>query len=365
MNTIESKGPKLYEVKVDSVLLSIPLDRCEILDQNLIDIITTYKVNVSSGEVISETKKLGEPFTKRFNGISFKVWTNYQLYYYADGRRVNKLYISFLANSKQLEGSYFGGITKDTLYDYYNKIMDLSVFKCSYTDLKAARYSDTDICFDFKATEIEFDVLKTNLKNSVLDNRFIHTTNSQTNSGIWTPTRKDPRDQATPSKPYVKLYSKEKDFTYNSTEFADAYFKPETYKDLIRFEAGVINAKHKDRLGIPKGCTFFEFLNLDLQLICKQLINEYLIKPKMIKAKGLTPTEVNLLNAINKITDLGGTKNDVYEIFDLSGQFTDRSTIARSIQRYNKIINNEQINREKLEANSITENVFEFLGIKI
>jgi hypothetical protein len=219
------------------------------------------------------------------------------------------------------------------------------------------------LCFDFRSTAKEFDVLKTNIKKSVLDARLVHTTNSLNNSGIWAPSQRDPRKQATPSKPYIKFYSKEKDFTYNSKQFADNYFVPEDYKDIVRFEATIINAKHKTRLGIQSGNTFHEFLELDLQLLCRNMFNEYLNKPKLIKATGLKPLEMIIVNAINKIIDQGGDKNDIYEIFDLSNYTMDRKVKSRTFDRYNKIINNVHINREKLEANTVTENVFQYLGI--
>ena len=161
------------------------------------------------------------------------------------------------------------------------------------------------------------------------------------------------------------FYSKEIDFTHNAKEFAENYFAPEDYQDLIRFEATIINSKHKTRLGIQTNTTFFEFLNLDLQLIARNMFNEYLHKPKLIKATGLKPLEMIIVNAINMIIEKGGNKNDIYEIFNLSNFTSDRKVKSRTFDRYNKIINNAQINREKLEANSITEDVFEYLGIKI
>jgi hypothetical protein len=361
LNQINSKI-ELFVPKIDSTLLSIPLQKCEITDTNLIDIITTIKVNNNTGETISDNRKQGEPYIKHYNGISFKIWIKYQ-FDYINGNKYPVPYIHFLANSKQLEGAYFNGITKNTYQDYYHKIMALNVFKCDYEAFKDARYSDIDICFDFKATSKEFAVLKENIKRSAYDSRLIHTIDTINNSGIWTPSQRDPRKQATPSKPYIKFYSKEKDFTYHSKQFADNYFVPEDYKDIVRFEATIINAKHKTRLGIQSGTTFFQFLNLDLQLFCRIMFNEYIKKPKLVKAIGLKPLEMIIVNAINKIIDQGGDKNDIYEIFDLSGQITNRSTISRSLQKYHKIINNEQINREKLEANSVTKNVFDFLGI--
>ena len=357
----KSKLP-LYSTKIDSTLLSIPLDKCKIIDTNLIDIVTTLKVNNSTGEAISSDEKKGEPYVKRYNGISFKIWVKYQ-FDYVNGKKVAMPYINFLANSKQLESRYFEGITKNTYKHYYNLIMALNVFKCDYKHFQGARFSDTDLCFDFRATAKEFDVLKTNIKNSVLDTRLIHTTNSLKNSGIWTPSQREPRKQGTPSKPYIKFYSKEIDFTYNSKEFADNYFAPDDYKDIVRFEATIINAKHKTRLGIQSGKTFYEFLELDLQLLCRNMFNEYLIKPKLIKATGLKPLEMIIVNAINKIIEQGGNKNDIYDIFDLSNYTTDRKVKSRTFDRYNKIINNVHINREKLEANTVTKNVFDYLGI--
>ena len=127
--------------------------------------------------------------------------------------------------------------------------------------------------------------------------------------------------------------------------------------------ATIKNTKHKDRLGIPKGITFFEFLNLDLSMLCGAMISEYINKPKLIKAVGITPGDQCFINAINKLISLGGSKMDVYKIFDLTPYTTNRSTIARYLNKYYELMNYEQINNEKLKANSITSDVFKYLGI--
>ena len=357
----QSQVPKLFQTKVDSTLLSIPLDKCEIIDTSLIDIVATLKINTTTGETISQVNKAGEPYVRRYNGISFKIWVDYQ-FDYIEGIRERIPYISFLANSKQFEGAYFGGITKHTYRDYYNEIMQLEVFKCDYDSFKGARFSDTDICFDFKATDKEFEVLKGSLKRSFANTSLIHTSDIETNSGIWAPAKREPRKQATPKHPYIKFYSKDKDFKYNSKEFASSYIDTDT-TDLVRFEATIRNAKHKDRLGIPKGITFFEFLNLDLTTFCSAMINQYINKPKFIKATGISPTDQCLINLINEVIRLGGSKMDVYNVFDLTPYTTNRSTIARYLAKHYELMNYEQINKDKLEANSLTTDVFEFLGI--
>ena len=54
---------------MDSGALSIPLDKCRLIDNNLQASILTTKVNLDTGEEISEKYSDTEPFIKYFEYI--------------------------------------------------------------------------------------------------------------------------------------------------------------------------------------------------------------------------------------------------------------------------------------------------------
>lgn len=355
----------MYQFKVDSCRLSIPLRQCEILNKELQDHFTDIRINKTTGETTQIKSYSGIPYKFQYDdGTSVKIWIDKQISYNKETKqRYSEEYIILLANSKHLKQHYFKGITKDTIKLHYEFIMALDVFKCSFDNYSKARYSDIDICFDFECSEDNFSILEENILRSALEPLHFHTSNKDDNSGIWTPTRKDPRKQATPKKPFIKFYSKELDFLHNSTQFAKAYFKHKDFKDLIRFECTVKNNAHKRRLGINKMPTFIEFLNSDLQLLGKQIFSEYFKKTKFVKSTDLKPMDKVVIDLINMNIDLGATKTQIQNLFDRYD--VNPKARQRLLKKYHELYSNETINKKKLEANQISRNVFEFLGVDL
>ena len=350
--------------KVDSCKLSIPLNQCEVIDQSLLDHFEDIRLNVNTGTMEKIKEYLGKPYQLTFkDGTSVKIWIEKQVSYNSVSQsKTNEDYITFLANSKHLGPLYFNGITVDTLEHLYNYVMSLEVFKCSFTSFKKARYSDVDVCFDFKCSDEEFEILKSNIKKSAIDPSYFHTVDTKDNSGIWTPTKKDPRKQATPGKPFIKFYSKEKDFTFNSNKFARSYFKPIDYKDLIRFECTIKNAQHKRELGLNEIPTFIEFLKSDLQLLSSNIFSRYFERLKTTRISGtMTPHEKLLIGLINRMIEAGIPKTEIIKEFNRK----DVSPKARQrlVKKYQKLYRTDKVNKAKLEANQVSESVFQFLNI--
>lgn len=207
-----------FEYKVDSLRLSIPLRNCTIINPQLQDAFIDVRTNENTGEQIILKSHNGIPFELKYeDGTYVKIWIDPQITYNADtNTRSSENYLTVLANSKHLHTDYFKGITLNTLQPLFNYFMSLNVFKCSYKSFSTARYSDVDICFDFKASQSNFTDLKLNIIASCLNTAYWHTTDLEDNSGIWSPTKRKPRDQATPTKPYVKFYDKQKDMESKS-----------------------------------------------------------------------------------------------------------------------------------------------------
>jgi hypothetical protein len=228
-----------YNIKVDSAKISIPLHNCEILHKELQDQFVLYKTNLETGEIDLVKEYTGDTFIKQTKyGTYYKIWIEHQ----ATKIGASDKFISILVNSKHLGKDYFKGITKETLPKLY----------------------------DFKCTDDHFDILKQNIKASTLFPELWTYTSKKNNSGIWTPatpTNIKPRDYATPSKPYIKFYSKEIDFTYKSIDFANHFKLHNEAAEIVRFEATIKNSKHKQLLKISHLKTFDQLLNSDLKKI--------------------------------------------------------------------------------------------------
>lgn len=352
--------------KMDSCRLAIPLRNCKILNSNINDEIVTTKTNTDTGEELSKTYNEGNPFISESDfGQKIKIWIESQIEYDTKTKEGKSTqYVSFFVNSKHLGSTYFEGVRVPTYEMIYNFIMGFEVFYCSYEDFKKARYSDIDICFDFICKD--FKTFKNNLKSSVLDPSKVHSVDKKDNDGIWFPTKRDPRKQATTKYPYIKFYSKEIDFKYNSTLFAKKFFpNPAVYKNVVRFECTIKNTAHKRSLGVDKYKTFYDFLSSDLKQICVDLVSRYFSETKQVRmTTNDSPMDVIIKRMMNDLIEAGRSESDIYKHFDLSNVSNfNRSTVSRNKTKYKKLINSDEILRDRLESNSVTDNVFSFLGI--
>lgn len=350
-----------YQFKVDSTRLSIPLRNCEITNSDLTDYYVDITINKTTGEQKEIKSYKNAPFHQVYeDGTSVKIWITSQITY-DKNHSYNEDYITFLINSKHSHEGYWNGINKDNFIEYYNYFMSLNNFKCSYVDFCKARYTDLDICLDFRCTESDFKHLKKNVNASVKDSSKWHSVSKEDNSGIWAPTKKEPRKQCTPSAPFVKFYSKEKDFKYNSTQFAETYLKPEQYQDIVRFECNIINSEHKRRLGLNKFPTIISLLNADLKNISQQIFKEYFMESKYIDTSGLRGKDKLLMRAVNLAISKGCSDKELYNIFDSAAD--DRTTRHRFKELYQKLYANDEFKRKQMKANSVTKNIFDALGM--
>mgnify|MGYP000898236364 CR=1 FL=1 len=357
---------KEYQLKVDSTKISIPLDECTVINKDLTDLISRSEINTVTGEQLKEKFTVGSAHirdNKNTDGTYFKIFLEPSQFVYVNGVKQNKPFITILINSKLNTDKYFNGITKDNFREFYDIIMNENVFSCSFDTFKNARYNDTDICFDFHSTIPKFNALKTNLIRSAINPSLFHQVTKKDNNGIWTPTKSEPRKQATPKKPFVKFYSKQIDMEGQSYNFAQAYLKPSQYNDVYRCEVTVKNVAHKKRLGIEHVKTIWEFLNQDLHSIVISITNEYFVKQKLIKATGLTPSNYIMLNLINLSISKGANRSEIIKAFDLNQNGCSKKSRHNAKEQYHKIMSSDDVNKEVLDNNETTKDVMKFLGI--
>ena len=352
----------VYIPKVDSGKISIQLSKCEIIHEMLNDMMNVTYTSISTGEVYDEEKISGKPFTleNKKDGTYARVWVEPQMNY-VNGKAVSEMFVSILINSKHLHKNYFKGITKNTLFDLYTYIMSLNLFKCSYNDFQYSRFNDVDICFDFIATKVNFEVLKRNIKLSVKDEKKWHTKTSKSNTGLYATSARAPRTHANPSNPYIKIYDKELDLEVRSKNFADTYLKEIDYRDLIRYECTIKSRKHLKRLGLENVKTFWELLDCDLSVVCGQMFREYFHKPKIIKVGNIKPMEKVIIDFINLCIAQGVPRYEIFKIFDRDD--VSRQSKSDLIKKYHGIMQRDEINKEELQSNEITKNLFQYLGV--
>ncbi len=353
----------MFKSKVDSSRLSIPLRECTVKNEQLIEVVRTTKYIESTGELISTTSKVSEPIVIDTNeGTYFKVYLDSQITY-VEGQRTTEYYLTLLVNSKLLQKDYFKGITKDTFKALYNYVMGTDTFNCSYDSFKNARYNDTDICFDFKSTKEEFTHLHKSLKSSFHNPSLLHSVTKADNLGMWTPSAKDPRKQATPSKPFVKFYSKELDMLYNSASFAKAFLEPLEYIDVFRFECTIGNSKHKKRLGITPLKTIWQLLNTDLNSISQSIFKEYIDKPRIVKTKAMTPSKEVYLNLMSLLIKHKAPLEDIRATFELDTAVHNRVTVNKYKELYYELLKHDEIDLETIQTNQSILSIYDYLGI--
>ena len=352
----------VYIPKIDSGKISIPLSQCEILNEKLYDKIISQKISLTTGEVYEENTQQGIPYQldNKEDGTYLRIWVEPQINY-VNGEGISELYISVLINSKHLHEDYFKGITKETLPQLYDYIISLKLFNCNYDSFRYSRFNDIDICFDFLCNPKQFEVLKKNIKSSVKDSSLFHSRNTKSNPGLYAPTSRSPRTQATPGKPYIKFYDKQLDLEGRSNVFAKKYLSKVDYTNLFRYECNIKSRKHLKRLGLSDVKTFYDLLDCRLQIICGQMFKEYFHKPKVVKVGNIKPMERVIIDFINICIEQGVPSHEIFKIFDRDD--VSRQSKSDLIKKYHQIMRREEINKDELESNEITNNLFKYLGV--
>lgn len=354
----------IYKPKIDSGKLSIPLSQCKILRDSINDMLNVTYTSMESGEVLEELEQRGKPYqvNNEDDGTYIRVWVEPQINY-KDGHAYSEMYLSVLINSKHLGRDYFKGITKDTLESLYNNIMKWKLFECEFKDFQTARFNDVDICFDFQCSKNNFETLKKNIKLSVKDESKFHSKSSKTNTGLYAPTFRNPRGQATPGTPYIKFYDKDLDLKTKSKTFGEKYLNGIDTSNLFRYECTIQSKKHMKRLGLVEVRTFWELLSSDLHTICSQMFREYFHKVKVVKAGNIRPMDKVIIDFINLCIDKGVPRHEIFKVFDRDD--VSRQSKSDLIKKYHAIMKRDEIKKEEMQSNEVTKNLFEYLGVDL
>lgn len=352
----------IYIPKVDSGKLSIPLSHIKIIKDSINDMLMLTYTSMESGEIVEEIEQRGKPhqFDNKEEGTYIRVWVEPQINY-KEGTAFSEMYLSVLINSKHLGKDYFKGIRKDTLKSLYDNIMKWKLFECSYKDFQTARFNDIDICFDFQCHKNQFEILKKNIKLSVKNESKFHSKSSALNTGLYAPTFRNPRGQATPGTPYIKFYDKELDLETKSKNFRKKFLSGVDVSNLFRYECTIQSKKHMKRLGLGEVKTFWELLECDLHILCSQMFKEYFHKPKIVKVGNIRPMDKVIIDFINLAIEQGVPRYEIFNIFNRDD--VSRQSKSDLIKKYHTIMKRDEIKKEEMESNEITKNLFQYLGV--
>ena len=230
-------------VSVDSLKLRINYEDTQILNDSLLA--HWIQVNELTGEVRSDKDFRDNAYYIKDNGIS----TRYAIEKQITSDKSIKPFVAIAINSKMLGNRYFEGITPDNIKLVYDYLINQKIVEFSYDTFLGAQCTDTDYKKDFVCTDIDTLIIKLEsiTKASNKKGEGCQKFTKYDNKGIqWSDRRTTSINRA----PYIKIYSKHLDLTYNSKDFANVFLNDKDTKDLTRVEFTIKNRKHFKVYGI-------------------------------------------------------------------------------------------------------------------
>lgn len=297
------------EIQIDSVLLRLPIQYVEVINQSLLDKHTDYTVNEDTGEmtVIRQKHKPSEYTKITINCKSY--FFEFKVKKIKDGTR--ELYM--LVNAKMLENKYLEGITVNNIKEVYNRLIACNVAQFSFEDfVNNSKCTNIDLCKNFINKDLTEQLIKIKqrLKNTPKKNptpKLIKNAKQQSLRFI-------PKEDASNAKPHILIYNKECELMVKSYVFADEHLKDQNINDLCRIEFRIKDKKHANYLGI-KNNNLITLLKLSQQFkqeILHKFTMCYLDHPKPKKNK-ITPTKQVYLNCMNELLGKGNNFSNVAE----------------------------------------------------
>jgi len=309
--------------KFDSFKLRIPRGLVEIIDQTFAE--KYHKIYIETGEVETKLNDEGEKedvvnLDKHKVNITHGITTRIGIAFFMQGdKQIEQIFIQ--CNAKQLREDYFLGISKVTVKRLYDYIMDLKIIYIPYAAFLKGQVSDIDICYDTIVSPKDMKMANHNLNLRILPSLKKYVGDPfklQTNTGLTF----NKREKATAAKPFIKIYHKGLELTYNSNIFAEKYLKKEKYQNLGRLEYTIKNKRHKDYLKV-EFTTLEELLEIPQTKLLEIILSgipQYLDKQEIMREyKDLSPTDRMLIYFIERTVNCGADEaavNRVLELFE-------------------------------------------------
>lgn len=339
-------------ISIDSLKIRIPIEKVKLISEKI-----SGKFSYCNGETGEEIKEVIvydeslrewipiENYETEFKKRSTRKKENGISTYFA----IEKQHITFesaaeflviLFNSKLLKGRYFEGITAKNIKLVYKCLIGYQVVSFPFADFLNAECTDVDFKKDI-IYKSDFNRLMKKLYTQTIESRAFgkggKPFNNKKNQGIQFSKRETTQFK---TNPYFKIYHKEIEFKYNSTEFRNTYFDDNDCKNRVRIETTVKNKRHFRALFKDPDTTLKRLLNFtpeEKELIFKTASKAHL-QPLLKKVKLFPKMKANslmLLNALNVIIEKGIS-------FELA-----RDTLI------NGIVNDSQRSKKRKELNEL------------
>lgn len=226
------------DISVDSLRLSFPLEKTEILSTSLLGRqVIKLTVDESTGEQIDEsfTELNSEYITFEENDVTYQIKARIE-------NRFGTKYLALLLNSKILERDYLQGITKTNIKHIYEKLNGI-IFNMSYSQFLKGSPSDIDLKKDIRVESKEvFDSYTQELKSFTKPTRNkkqgVNRISKPINKGIeW-----NSREHSTSSRPFLKMYHKGIETNHGEhSAFFNKYIPKSELENRARIEVTIKN----------------------------------------------------------------------------------------------------------------------------
>lgn len=303
MDKSKKYSDTLGKNSIDSFAYHIPIDKIDIINENLLSHLVKVTINESTGEIIDET-----PIQENSLRIVSK---GYQTHYVIVNL-FGKKHLKILINSYLLEENYLQGITFKNIELIYNKIQSHEVvhFHSFEEFLQVGFVSDIDLKRDTEVqSHKDMDILVNELlkvsKPSSKKSEGANAFTKRDNKGIEFNERKNSRY----NKPFLKIYHKGiQALNKKNFDFFNTYLDVEEVKNRVRIECTIKNKEHLSKYGITSN-TLYSLLKSEdkFQEIINDCLNKNIDNPITIKVRkpktNMTPTEIGYFTLITLAMD--------------------------------------------------------------
>jgi hypothetical protein len=303
MSKSKKYSDTLGKNSIDSFKYSIPLDKVDIVNDNLLNHLVKYTVNTNTSEVIEET-----PIQEN----SLKIASNGYQTHYVVKNYFGVKHLTILINSKLLEEDYLQGITFKNIELIYNKIQSHNVvnFHSLEEFLTSGFVSDIDLKRDTEInTHKEMDILVNELlkvsKASNKKNEGANAFTKKNNKGI----EFNDRAKSRYNKPFLKIYHKGiESINSKNFDFFTKYIDLDSIKNRVRIECTIRTKEDLLKYGINSN-TLYDLLKSEnkFQLIINDCLNKNIENPTNIQVRKpkteMTPTELIHFTSITLLLD--------------------------------------------------------------
>lgn len=286
------------KINIDSLLLRLPLtsELVQIISSSFND--RYVLINTSTGEELNYNKQ--NEISLLNDHINYKFWIRTKHI-----RGITNSYLYMIITSKMLKNKYFKGITQSNIKYIYDELMELNIFHCSFkTFMEVSSVTDIDFKQDDYLNSNDYDEVKHQFRSITKETKQSGKGYQNYKSGIAWNTRKN----ATKTKPFVKVYDKEKQLISECENFRSVYLNKWNIKDLKRFEFTIKDLKHLNRLGISKNSlqAIISLTNEEKLKIKRQTLDSILEKDNIQKTEiksedKLNPNDQVIYNLISMV----------------------------------------------------------------